>query len=567
MNYFAQLNTPAPTATPTALPTATSVPFFVAPSQNELGDFIMRLFISLLIVFVLYVLVFYGLRLLFRSTDKEIALVTLNISQVPVLIILGTLALKMSFDTFDTYSRAILFDGIKKALTAVIVAVTSYWIAQLFTQVIAYYLKKYAQQSEAMWDDVLIPILESTVPLVIYLFGAFLFLQSFGIDLTGLWVAFGGITFVLGFALQDILANFFGGLVLLVDTPFQFGDVIQMPDGSLALIKKIGIRLTNLFIIDTHCELFVPNGSLQKQNIINLSRPSPHYYYSIQIPLRGDIKSTKSMKLIKEVVLAHPDTLGDVEEKIRFLDVYYNFGEDAEEVEFGGHRRAKKENARQRLLADRNTNNQIQQIKQAIESMVQKIQFMEKGGLDTDESKKIQGYWLEITKMTGLEVVRERQGSRRLSRLEEAPDLENTLIGLVRTWYKAWSKDPDLTKEDPIFLKEEWERKIFLLKLRMNRIYEKLSQPSLDEKRLDDYALNLITWLDEKFKNIDTVWQEPKIWSTSVTPGNMGMADVDYTVKYYIDNIKLEQCQRGNRIKSEVQAELLRQLRNVYIYR
>lgn len=68
--------------------------------------------------------------------------------------------------------------------------------------------------------------LETIIPPLIYVFGTFFFLQSLGIDLTGLWVAFGGITFVLGFALKDILANFFSGLVLLIDTPFQFDDMV-----------------------------------------------------------------------------------------------------------------------------------------------------------------------------------------------------------------------------------------------------------------------------------------------------------------------------------------------------
>lgn len=553
--------TPQPTVPPAP---ATPAPLFLIPTPQQINAFGQTLLVAVIVSFAIYVTLFYGVRLLFRKLEKDVVLVTLNVSQAPLVIILIIVSLKTALQTLPS-SEVTIWIG--RVLAGLIVAVSSYWIAQLFTQVVAYYLKKYAQRTEAVWDDVLIPILESTIPFLVYAIGAFLFLQAFGIDLTGLWVALGGATFVLGFALQGILSNFFSGLVLLIDTPFQFGDVIALPDGSLAVIKNIGIRTTNLFLIDTHCELFMPNGTLQSQNIVNLSRPAPHYYYSIEMPLRGDTIPTKAMKIIREVALAHPDTLGKIDEKLQLLDLYYSYGNDPE---FSEHRTAKKESGRQRLLAERNVNNLLIQIHEAFADLSEKIQYLEKGGLESDETRKIQGYYMDIAKMTGLEVIKERQGKRRLLWLEEASDLENTLIGEVRTWYKAWSKDPDLTEEDPYYLREEWERKIQLLKLRMNKVFQKIAQPSSDETRLDDYVMNIEKWLNERFKNVQDLWQDPKIWSESVSPGLMGdvtTANMKYVVKFFVDNIKLEQCQRGNRVKSEVQAELLRQLRQVYLYR
>ena len=409
----------------------------------------------------------------------------------------------------------------------------------------------------------LIPILENTAPVIIYLIGAFLFIQSLGVDLTILSVVFGSLTVVLGFALQGILNNFFSGLVLLIDSPFQFGDVISMQDGSLAVIKKIGIRLTNLFLIDSNCEVFLPNGALQQQQILNLSRPAPHYYYSISLPLRADTAPSKAMRIIREVVMAHPDTLGNIDEKLQVFDKYYVF---ADNNEFVKHKQAKKEAGRQRLLAEKNANNLVIELQEALADLAGKINVLEQGGLELEETRKIQGYFLDILKLVGLELVKERQGKRRLATLEETANLDNTVIGEIRNWYKAWSKDPDFTEQDPIYLQEEWERKIQLLKFRMNKLFQKISQPSMDETRLDDYLLALGKWLNERFKNTQTLWQAPKIWTNAIR-GDGTMASMEYVVKYFIDNIKLEQCQRGNRIRSEVQNELIRQLRQIYIYR
>jgi MscS family membrane protein len=557
MDILLVANSPNPKVSPTP---AVAEPLFVTPTSAQISTFFSTLVVAAIVVAILYVVLFYGLRLLMRQLEKEIGLVALNVSQLPVLTILILAGLKTAFGTLEP---GLIIRWVERGLTALIVVAVSYWIAQLFSQVVAYSLKKYAQQTEAMWDDVLIPILESTIPLVVYLLGGFFFLQAFGVDLTGLWVAFGGVTFVLGFAMKDILANFFSGLVLLIDTPFQFGDVICLPDGSLAVIKKVGIRLTNLFLIDTYCDVFLPNGMLESQNITNLSRPAPHYYYSIDLPLRADTEPSKAMKIITEVIMAHPDTLGNIDEKLKVMDIYYKNTDET--TEFSKYKRSKKEAGRQRLLAEREVNKKLEQIHQALEDLVEKIQMLEKGGLEAEESRKIQGYYLDIVKLIGLELVTERQGKRRLARLEEAPE-ENTLLVDVRTWYTAWSTDPDFSEEDPYNLQQEWERKIELLKLRANRLFQKISQPKVDERKLDDYVIELIKWLDERFKNTQTAWQAPKIWTTQAHLA-AALVTMNYAIKFFVDNIKLEQCQRGYRIKSEVQAEMIQQLKQVYIYR
>lgn len=549
----------ADTIAPTA-PIPTPAPIFVAPNSAQIGLFFSTLGLSVIGFGLLYVALFSGLRLLFRRLEQEFPLIALNVSQIPLALLFILISLKLAIASFGTVG---IVDWLGRAIAALSILVASVWIAQLFTQGISYYLRKYAQKTEAMWDDVLVPLVESTFPILIYLIGGFLFLESLGLSLAGLWVAFGGATFVLGFALKDILANFFSGLVLLIDTPFQFGDVIQLPDGSTAIIKKIGIRLTNLFLVDTNCELFVPNGTLEGQNIINLSRPSPNYSYSLTIPLRADTEPAKAMAIMREVVQAHPDTLGDIDEKLRVIDQYYEVTDRM--AKHSEYQQAKKETGLERLSAEKQVNDLLTEIHQTLKDMIEKVRALEKSGFENTEVREIQSYFLTVLKLMGLEMVAERQGKRRLSWFEESQD-QNTLIQSVRTWYRAFAADPDLTKEDDVILAEEWEKKIELLKLKINKFSQRISRTSVDERKLDDYLTELMTWLDERFKNTKIVWHDPKIWTTQVKENNT-IATMDYVVKFYIDNIKLEQCQRGNRIKSEVQRELTWQLRQAYIYR
>ncbi|MGD1809151.1 mechanosensitive ion channel family protein [Dapis sp. BLCC M126] len=544
----------------TLLQTSNSSDIYSLPWLQEGG----LLAVGIALGFFLYIVVFSALKSFFRRSSNEIGILTLNILQTPLLILFVLIALKVL-----TYSLNLLenLPFIQRLLTAGIVAVTTYLINQLFTEVIAYSLSKYAEKTEADWDDVLVPLIKNTLPILVYLIGGFLFLQTLGIDLSGLWVAFGGITFVLGFALKDILSNFFSGLVLLVDTPFQFGDVVSLQNGSVAVIKSIGIRLTTLYLIESHCDLLVPNAALQSQNLINFSRPNSNYYYTIIVPIRADSDPNQATKIIEEVILSHPDTLGEIKKKLVAIDNFYRVTDQLLEGE--DNLLSKKDAGHRRLRAEERVKVKLEQIQKAITELVSKIKVMEMQGLDSGEVREIQGYYLDIVRMVGLETVSEKEKGQKSLYLQESQKMdEDALINLLRNWYRNWQKDPDLIHTDNKVLENEWERKIYFLIKRMNKLLQQIvnANRGFSETKLDDYTEELWTWIEERFQTYD-LWQSPKIWMQDVSGVDFGTTNINMAVKFFVDNVKLEQCQRGNRIRSEVHGEIVRRLRQAYFYR
>jgi MscS family membrane protein len=528
--------------------------------------FLSNLVVATVLGLVLYVALFFVLTWLFRKLDNQVGILSLSVARTPIIILFGLISFKIAFSNLEGWE---FLEVVENILTGLIILAVSYLIAQLFTEVLAYYLKKYAEKSEATWDDVLVPLLENTLPAIVYLLGGFFFLQAVGIDLTGLAVLFGAVSFGISYSLKDILQNFFSSLVLLVDTPFQYGDVLQLGKGEVAVIKNIGIRLTRLYLIDTNCEMFIPNGKLQNDEIINLSRPTPNYYYTIGVPFRGDIDPIQSIKIIEEVIMGHPDTLGDINKKLQTIESFYRARDQLLEEKEGVL--SKKESGQMRLETELRLNTTLDKMTELMMDLSNKIQVMERSGLDVSEAREIQGYYLDVVKLTGLEMVSDRQGRRKSVWLEESQNMgENTLIPLLRAWYQNWAKDPDLTFEDADILEEEWERRLDFLKLRMNSLLQKISSAGkggVNETKLDDYLQTFILWLDENFKNTNTLWQEPKIWVSNVNLGGGGSTSNELTVKFFVDNIKLEQCQRGYRVRSEVQGEIMRRLRQSYLYR
>ena len=523
------------------------------PTGAQISSFFYTFGASIVVVFILYILLFYLLRSFFRRTEKDTALFILGILQIPAIAIFILASLKLSLTQLGSGGIISLID---RGLTAFLILAFTYGITLLFTEAAVYYLKDYARKTEAVWDDVLIPLLQNFIPVITYLIGISLFFSTIGVDLTGIGLAIGSITVVLGLAVKDILSDFFSGLVLLVDTPFRFGDVISMPDGSIAIIKHIGIRVTKLYLINEHCEVYTPNTTLGGQNIVNLSRPTTHYAYTIQVSVRVDADAVVATNILQQIILGHPDTLGDIDEKLQCLDSF------AALREAEGDKLSKKEAGRLRLLVEKDVNSQMQKIEQAFEDFVREVKKLEKGGLNTEELKKLQKSYLEILSIIGLVVITERKGKRLRSRLEEQEKTEKpTLISLIRQWYQTWLKDPDLVIEDQHLLPDEWEQKIDLLKIKLNKLFQKIANPGVDETRLDDYSLKFVEWLHDNFKESNTAWKEPQVQLTDIQGSAM-----QFSVRFYVDNIQLEHWRRGNRVQNEVRREMVRRLRQAYIY-
>jgi len=516
---------------------------------NSWAFVVSELVISAIATILLYLVSFHILRSIFRKFERDIALVTLGVSMYPVLIAFVLVRLKFSFRRLIEIE---LIEGLDRLLTASLIIVVSYWFIQLFSQVFIYYLKEYTKQTEVMWDDVLLPLLDAVIPVVIVLFASVLVLKSFGVDLTGIWVTLGGATFIIGFAVKDILANFFSGIVLLIDTPFQFGDVLRLEDGSVGMLRKIGVRVTQLYMLENHCDLYIPNSVLQGQNITNLSRPTSYYFYSTKIEVLESYQLDDAKQVMEAVILAHPDTLGNIDKKLEFMDCYYNAIVDknlAKQQGFG----------KLRLLAESEVNLKLEEIDQALETLAVTLQFAEKGGLTQDEIDNVQQEYRDVLGLIGLNVITTTQNNRSVFEFQETR-LDETLIKLVRKWYRAWIRDPNLLDEDESGIPDEWELKINRLKRRAQRLFQKISNPQREETRLDDYVMELKQWLRERFKEPRHKWQEPQILMTGMNHDESGIY-IEFKLNFFIDDIKLENGRRGDRVSSQIYQEVVRYLK------
>lgn len=132
--------------------------------------------------------------------------------------------------------------------------------------------------------------------------------QNFGLSLSGL-LAFGGAGgLIIGLAGKDILANFFGGLMIFVDRPFQVGDWISSPDRNIeGTVEKVGWRLTRIFTFDNR-PMYVPNSAFSTISVVNPQRMT-NRRINTTIGLRyQDLGRMQAVvENVRAMLRAHPD--------------------------------------------------------------------------------------------------------------------------------------------------------------------------------------------------------------------------------------------------------------------
>ena len=133
-------------------------------------------------------------------------------------------------------------------------------------------------------------------------------LQTLGFSVSGV-MAFGGIGGIaVGFAAKDLLANFFGGVMIYLDRPFKVGDWIRSPDREIeGTVEGIGWRLTTVRTFDKR-PIYIPNASFANITVENPSRMSHRRIYEkIGVRYEDATKLQGIIDDVKKMLQAHEE--------------------------------------------------------------------------------------------------------------------------------------------------------------------------------------------------------------------------------------------------------------------
>jgi MscS family membrane protein len=121
-------------------------------------------------------------------------------------------------------------------------------------------------------DTTTINAISKILRLIVMVIGGLVMMQNLGLSLSGV-LTFGGVGgLIVGMAAKDMLANFFGAMMLYLDRPFKVGDWVRSPDRQIeGTVERIGFRMTVIRTFDKR-PLYVPNSVFSSIVVENPSR-------------------------------------------------------------------------------------------------------------------------------------------------------------------------------------------------------------------------------------------------------------------------------------------------------
>jgi len=227
---------------------------------------------------------------------------------------------------------------------AILTLIVGLWIISKITDFSKFSMEK------AKIDETLIPF---TSHLVSWTLKVLLFVSvasMLGIATTSFIAILGAAGLAIGLALQGSLANFAGGVLILIFKPYKNGDLIEV-NGHIGTVKEVQIFNT-ILLTPKNETVIVPNGPMSNNSLINYTTSgSRRIDLVVGISYDSDIDEAK--KILLEVlendenVLTSPapfvgvDSLGDssVNLAVRpwstndtYWDVYFGITEKAKKA-------------------------------------------------------------------------------------------------------------------------------------------------------------------------------------------------------------------------------------------
>lgn len=190
--------------------------------------------------------------------------------------------------------------------------------------VIGKMLRKFVRSllERATTNKTVIDLAETVMSVIIIGIGVFFALSILNLDgtVTSLLAGAGIIGLALGFAFQDIAANFISGLLLSIRHPFGIGDIIQSND-YYGTVQKLNLRNT---IIKTPQGqiVYIPNKVVYENPFTNYTKN-----YERRIDLECGISYGDDLEKVKKVAT---EAIQSIEKRDQNRDVEFYF------KEFGG---------------------------------------------------------------------------------------------------------------------------------------------------------------------------------------------------------------------------------------
>ncbi len=198
----------------------------------------------------------------------------------------------------------------------VLIAVIIYFIGGKIIKWLRKILRRALERSNV--DKGVCQFLDSCAKMLLYFILIMIVVNQLGIETTSVVAVLGSAGLTIGLALQGSLANFAGGVLILLFKPFKVGDyIIEDTHKNEGTVSEIMIFYTKLITVDNKV-IVIPNGTLANASLTNVTKQEKRRLdLYVGISYEADIKTAK--KVLQELLLQEPARIAE-EEVTVFVD-------------------------------------------------------------------------------------------------------------------------------------------------------------------------------------------------------------------------------------------------------
>ncbi len=191
------------------------------------------------------------------------------------------------------------------------IAITIIIAWEIYKQVIDGVLLRFEEsEDDTSIDRTLLPLFLMLGKLAFWAIGIASILGALGIDLQGILISAGVVSLGITMGAQNVLGQFFSGMVILFTRPFKKGDFLKIND-KVYVVKKVKVMFTEFYSWDKDQIITMPNNAVTASTIVNLTKEDEAFrlYIYFEVAYQTDIK--KAEKVMLDVANNSPIVLHD----------------------------------------------------------------------------------------------------------------------------------------------------------------------------------------------------------------------------------------------------------------
>ncbi|MCB9079441.1 MAG: mechanosensitive ion channel [Anaerolineaceae bacterium] len=269
--------------------------------------------IYLILIWLAYRLVLMGMYAYFGPAARPYhrwILLPVFMTVLGVLLVLNTVGLNLVIDAplFTIFGTTVTLRVIFFALVVLYCFVVAAWITEILL---------YRVLNPRLGHEPGVVNAVTTISrYFIFLLGVVAVLQVVGLDPSTLALIGGGLSVGIGFGLQQIVADFISGLILLLEQAVRPGDVIDL-NGEIGVVDKLSTRATTVRTID-NVELIIPNQTFLTNQITTFTKTETKVRMMVPLGVSYNSNPKQVRQIALQTAARHGLVLSDPEPMLLF---------------------------------------------------------------------------------------------------------------------------------------------------------------------------------------------------------------------------------------------------------